>query len=124
MAGKRNGKPTTTNTNRPRWRFLREQDNHMAAPLSKAASKAIRARARDLRGSGYTFREIAAALHIGKSTAHEMARGIPRPWGECRTNARTNHTATAADSWPVFDWQPMTREELAEAKHFCPEAFQ
>lgn len=96
----------------------------MAAPLNKAASKAIRTRARDLRRSGRTFREIAAALKISPSTAHDMAWDIPRPWGKCRTKGRTNRPETTPDSWPVCDWQPMTREELAEAKHFYPEAFQ
>lgn len=96
----------------------------MAATLNKAASKAIRAKARELRGSGRTFREIAAALKISNSTAYDMAWDIRRPYGPCRSKDRSNRTQSTADSWPVFDWQPMTREELAEAKHFCPEYFQ
>lgn len=96
----------------------------MAAPLNKAASKAIRAHVRDLRRSGRTFRAIAAALKISNSTAYDMAWDIRRPYGPCRSKGRSNHTQSTADSWPVFDWQPMTREELAEVKHFCPEYFQ
>jgi hypothetical protein len=96
----------------------------IAAPLNRDIAPIVRNTAREKSRAGATYREIATALGLSVSIAYAMSKTAQCCKALRRTKRRTCTPKKHSNLGEAGSWYPSTREELAEARHFCPEYFQ